>query len=62
MGRKLLYDGFETCFGRDCSDLASNKGCWDPIAKTHLKSRFCAILERGSDVMIVWWTGVPAGQ
>ena len=25
-------------------------------AKTHLKSRFCAILKRGSDV-IIWFTG-----
>ena len=34
---KLLYAGFETCFGRDLQYLR----CW---RQTHLKSRRCTIL------------------
>ena len=37
MWRKLLYSGFETCFG------PSTQGA---ETKTHLKSRFCAILKK----------------
>ena len=37
MWRKLFYSGFETCFG------PSTQGA---ETKTHLKSRFCAILKK----------------
>ena len=45
MGRKLLYSGFETCFG------PSTQGAG---AKTHLKSRFClqAILKQRGAMFI----------
>ena len=37
MWRKFLYSGFETCFG------PSTQGA---RTKTHLKSKFCAILTK----------------
>ena len=37
MWRKLLYSGFETCFGPSTQGAGT---------KTHLKSRFCAILKK----------------
>ena len=40
MGFKFLYSGFETCFGWDPRHLGAG-------SKTHLKSRFCAILKEG---------------
>ena len=44
MWRKLLYSGFETCFGPSTQGAGT---------KTHLKSRFSAILKkRGRDVKI----------
>ena len=39
MWRKLLHSGFETCFGPSTQGAGT---------KTHLKSRFCAILEKGA--------------
>ena len=46
MWRKLLYSGFETSFGPSTQGAGFGAG-----AKTHLKSRFCAILKkRGRDV------------
>ena len=48
MGFKLLYAGFETCFGWD----PRHSRCWDPIAKTHLESKFCAILIYISDWLL----------
>ena len=48
-GIKHIYSGFEVWLGWD----PRHQRCWDPIAKTHLKSRFCAIWKiKGSDVMI----------
>ena len=47
---KLLYSGFETCFG------------WDPIA-TYLKSRCClqAILEKGEPGRLFFFGGGVLG-
>ena len=53
MWRKILYSGFEMCFG------PSTQCCWDP--KTHLKSGFClqAILKK-KGMLLAFGTRVPA--
>ena len=44
MWRKLFYSGFETCFGPSTHGAGT---------KTHLKSRFCAILKKGGAIVIL---------
>ena len=53
MWRKLLYSGFETCFG------PSTQGA---ETKTHLKSRFCAILKKGALCKNLRSTGPCSGS
>ena len=42
MWRKLLYSGFETCFGPSTQGAGT---------ETHLKSRFCAILQKKGSLL-----------
>ena len=43
MWRKLLYSGFRPCFAQHPAPKVLG-----PDIKTHLKSRFCAILKKGA--------------
>ena len=47
MWLNLLYSGFETCFGPSAQGAET---------ETHLKSRFCAILKNGGEIIcVVGW-------
>ena len=46
MWRKLLYSGFETCFGPSPAPKVPGSDI-----KTHLKSRFCTILKKRGVVL-----------
>ena len=53
MWRKILYSGFETCFGPSTQGAGT---------KTHLKSRFCAILtKRGAMLCVNGWSKTRGG-